>query len=221
MKVLIADDHALIRDGMTHAVSLLRPQAEVIAAQDYTMALQLVDADPDFELVLLDLAMPGMDGLEGLTCLHQRLGDTPIVVISATESSNIVKQALDAGARGYIPKSSPHGVLLMALELVLSGGTYIPPELLDLRDTDSQNLNQPMSDARAKTSNINILTRRQKEVIQLLAQGKTNKQISRELGLSEGTVRSHLNAIYKTLDVSNRTQAGRIAAELGLLDESL
>lgn len=218
MKVLIADDHALIREGMSHALSQLRPDAVMVNAQDYTEALQRVSAETDFDLVLLDLTMPGMDGLEGLVCLQQQLGDVPVVVISATDSPDTVKRVLAAGARGYIPKISPQNVLLMALELVLCGGTYIPPELLDCSDIAASD---PTAATTPTDVNISMLTRRQKEVTQLLAQGKTNKQISRELGLSEGTVRTHLNAIYKTLNVSNRTQAGRVAHELGLLDTSL
>ena len=209
MKVLIADDHPLVRDGIQHALARIGGQIIVLEASDYLTALDTIARTDDLDLVLADLAMPGMERFEGLCRIAKSAGDVPVVVFSASEDPGDVRRAMRCGIRGYIPKSSANAVLLAALKLVLSGGAYVPPNLLDGHST-------PPTNGKADVS---LLTRRQREVIALLAKGKSNKEISRELGLSQGTVRSHLEAIFKALGVTNRTQASHVAREFGLIDD--
>lgn len=218
MKILIADDHALVREGVQSALQNAMPGITVVQAQDYQEALDQTQENSDFDLVLLDLGMPGMDRFDGLRCLYKQCGTTPIVVVSASEDAHDVQTSFECGARGYIPKSSSNEVMIIALKLVLSGGTYVPPEILGL----DGHLNGAAQDSKHELSasdKLRILTRRQREVIELIAQGKTNKELSRILGLSEATVRTHLYAIYKILNVSNRTEAVHIAQGLGLIQD--
>lgn len=209
MKVLIADDHPLVRDGMRHALARISRDVIVLDAPDYPVALKIIDNEEGLDLVLVDLVMPGIENFKGLHRLVERVGNIPVVVLTACEDRNDIRRALQCDVRGYIPKSSSSAVLLAALKLVLSGGAYVPPHLLE-GDLTQQVTGQ---------ADASVLTRRQREVIALLSMGKSNKEISNELGLSTGTVRSHLEAIFKSLDVSNRTQACHVARELGLLDD--
>lgn len=182
---------------------------ELAQAGSLSAAIDCVDKAPEFDLALLDLNMPAMNGIAGLRQFRQRFPGIPVVIVSGSDSSADVQQALDAGAAGYIHKSSAPQVMLSALQLVLAGGVYVPPQALQRDDAEPA--------AAACTNKLGGLTARQTDVLRLLAVGKPNKLIARELGLSEGTVKIHLSTIFRVLDVNNRTEAV-LAAQAMQLD---
>lgn len=208
MNILVVDDHPLFRSGIAALVGELAESARSVEVQSCEEALQLIDAGQTFELMLLDLNLPGMDGMTGLSKLRDAAPATPIVVLSATESSAKIKQAIEAGAKGYIPKSSGREIILNALRLVLSGGVYLPINLMQIA---------PLSRNAVDTANGDGLTHRQQEVLRLMVRGKANKEIGDQLGMAENTVRVHVAAILKYLGVKNRTEAGFAAISRGLI----
>jgi len=212
MQVLLADDHALFREGFSLLLRQLDPDVQVIETGCFEAALACTISRPDIDIALLDLNMPGMNGAEGIARFREQDGDLPVVVISASEDVADIKHLLDAGAAGYIPKSSPSQVMLAALRLVLSGGVYVPVNVLQ----DLDLLDEPAHKSKRAGSQ---MTDRQLQVLRLIVQGKPNKLIARELQLSEGTVKIHLASIYRALDASNRTEAAMAARDLGLLPE--
>jgi DNA-binding NarL/FixJ family response regulator len=211
MEVLIVDDHALIRDALRRVLVQLGREVTVFEAGDCDRAFALIEAQPELELVLLDLNLPGMHGLAALGELRTRYPAVSVVVISAAEDRASVTQALDHGAMGYIPKSSSNEVLASALRLVLSGGIYIPPAILGAAEP----VLQP-GGAKLRPSDLG-LTERQSQILTLLMQGKSNKLICRELDLAESTVKNHVTHVLKTLSVTSRTQAVIAAARIGLV----
>jgi DNA-binding NarL/FixJ family response regulator len=211
MEVLIVDDHALVRDALRRVLEQLGREVTVFEAGDCGRAFALIEAQPELELVLLDLNLPGMHGLAALGELRTRYPAVSVVVISAAEDRASVTQALDHGAMGYIPKSSSNEVLASALRLVLSGGIYIPPAILGAAEP----VLQP-GGAKLRPSDLG-LTERQSQVLTLLMQGKSNKLICRELDLAESTVKNHVTHVLKTLSVTSRTQAVIAAARIGLV----
>lgn len=195
MKILLADDHALFREGVKQLFSRLDSQVLVLEASTGAEVMRLAQNQPDFDLVLLDLAMPGVDGFAGLAAFRVHAPSVPVVVLSGSEDPADMQAALDGGAAGFIPKASASEVILGALRLVLAGGVYVPPGLLS---------GQPGVVSRKQ---LQELTPRQCEVLALLGQGMSNKEIGVTLGLSETTVKQHVSAILKTLRVANRMQA--------------
>jgi DNA-binding NarL/FixJ family response regulator len=200
VKILLTDDHTLFREGMRHVLLQLADDVEVIEAGNFGETLERAAATPDIGLVLLDLAMPGKDGFAALDTLSRLYPLLPIVVLSASESPNDMQRALDAGAMGFIPKAATASVMLNALRLVLAGGIYVPPELVGGRGS-------PMAPA---------LTPRQVDVLARVVEGKSNKVIAAELGLTVATVKAHITSAFKALNVTNRTQAALAAERLGL-----
>jgi DNA-binding NarL/FixJ family response regulator len=192
MDVLLIDDHPLFRAGISSILDGLDATVRIIEAGSCEQALILLEADGEFSLILLDLHLPGMDGMTGLAKLRDASPATPVVVLSATEDSRRIRQAIAAGAKGYIPKSASSQIILSALRLVLSGGVYLPHNVLE-------------SPAPVVTDG--ELTPRQREVLRWLARGKSNKEIADVLGMAENTVRVHVAAILKYLDVRNRAEA--------------
>jgi DNA-binding NarL/FixJ family response regulator len=207
VKILVADDHTLFRDGLRYMLAQLDDDVEILEAKDCAEALALVGSRSDLDLVLLDLAMPGMDGLAGLRALRVRRPSVPVVILSGSEEPADVRQALDRGAMGFIPKSSTSQVMLGALRLVLSGGVYLPPAFLERFQPGRTPTAAPPIEALG-------LTPRQHDVLRLLGRGQSNKEIARVLGLAEGTVKLHISAILRALGVDNRTQAVIVAARL-------
>jgi DNA-binding NarL/FixJ family response regulator len=225
MKVLVVDDHALIRDALRRVLEQLEREVTVFEAGDCGQAFRVIEAQPDLDLVLLDLNLPGMQGLAALTELRTRYPAVSIVVVSAANDRVSVTQALDHGAMGYIPKSSSNELLASALRLVVSGGIYIPPEILGRSEPQMEpgNLESPAPDAggsppRLLPSDLG-LTERQAQILILLMQGKSNKLICRELDVAESTVKNHVTHVLKTLNVTSRTQAVIAAARMGLVLE--
>lgn len=195
MKILLADDHALFRAGVKQLFAALDRRVETMEVANGAEVMRLAKSQPDFDLVLIDLAMPEVDGFAGLAAFRAHAPSVPVVVLSGSEDPVDVQAALDAGASGFIPKSSSSDVILGALRLVLAGGVYVPPEVLVGGGTA------------VSKAQLAALTPRQREVLALLGQGKSNKEIGATLNLSEATVKQHVSAILKTLRVANRMQA--------------
>ena len=220
MKTLLVDDHSLFREGLALLITQGFPQLDLQQAGDIAEAMRQLEAHPDTELLLLDLALPDSAGTSGLIHLREHAPQVTIVVLSADESPEIVLAAIDAGAAGFIPKTARSGVMQQALRTVLAGGVYLPPAvLLAPRDEAADAaavaaaFDPPAPDADAVTG----LTPRQTDVLRLLIEGKPNKLICRELDLAESTVKTHLASIFRRLGASSRTQAVVAAARMGLL----
>jgi DNA-binding NarL/FixJ family response regulator len=215
LKVLVVDDHPLIREALRQVLRALAKDIELLEAGSAPDALAAADKSGGLDLILLDLALPGRDGFEVLRELRERYPSFPVVVLSASDQSEVVMRALDAGAMGFIPKTSSNEVLLGALRLVLSGGVYLPAEVL--RHSPAPVLVSKSAMAAAGVGYRDLgLTERQAQVLALVVQGKPNKIVCRELNLAEGTVKIHVTAILKALGVANRTQAVIAVGKLGL-----
>lgn len=209
IKAVLADDHVLFRDGFALLLQQLESGACCLTCGGLEDALSLLGNNGDTDLLFLDLNMPGMQGADSIEAIHRIYPAMPIIIMSGEESRNQMASLLAAGAAGYIPKSSSPPVMISAIRLVLAGGIYVPSQLLGgttEKYTQPAGENSPMQ-----------LTERQTEVLRLLAAGKPNKTICRELQMSEGTVKSHIYAIYRQLDVVNRTEAALAAQRLHLL----
>ena len=205
MKILLADDHALFRESLSLALlRLSNDEPEILQAEHGEQAINLAQ-DHDLDLILLDLDMPGINGLNAIQTLLSTQPDTPIVMISAHEEISVINKALAKGVKGFIPKTTPAEVTLSALRLVLSGGVYLPPQLMQ----------QPLLETRK--SHDNLLTPRQIEVLKLLQKGVQNKNIAHQLDLSPSTVKVHIRRIFTTLGARNRAEAVNIAIEMGIL----
>jgi DNA-binding NarL/FixJ family response regulator len=210
MKILLADDHPLFREGVKQVLFQLDERMVVVDAQDYPTLFTQTEAHPDVDLALIDLNMPGMPSRSGILEFRYRFPDLPLVILSASESRQDIEQAFSAGALGYIPKSSPSPAILHALNLVLSGGMYVPPLVNQPPPADAP------PPARPVTKPGISLTTRQTEVLHYLLQGMPNKAIARSLNFSEGTVKIHMAAIFRALGVNNRTEAVIAARRAGL-----
>lgn len=207
LRILVADDHALFREGLRLVLLRLGDDVEVVEAGDFPETVAACD-EGAYDLALVDLAMPGMGGISGVRALAERLGDTPIVVVSANEGADSIRRALLAGALGYIPKSLDASALIQALKSVSAGHRYLPPGF------DVAGQKEVANDA----VSIGRLTPRQLDVLNLVAEGWSNKEIARSLGLAEGTVKLHVTALLRALGASNRTQAVSIARTNGLIN---
>lgn len=210
MKILIGDDHLLFREGLCRLLTQLDDQASFVEAGTFDDVLALARDGQDFDLVLLDLQMPGFPGFSGVQEICEAQAGTPVVIVSASEAQADVRAALDAGASGYIPKSSSVKIMLSALNLIFSGGIYVPPAAI-LGDGPGVGGHGAAAagggGAAAGNAGAPSLTQRQRDVLRCLREGKSNKQIAYELGLSEGTVKIHVTAVMRSLGVRNRTQA--------------
>ncbi|GLR81317.1 response regulator [Azospirillum sp. CT11-132] len=207
MKILIGDDHVLFREGLRRLLEQLRDNATFAEASNFDELLDMAASkDEAYDLVLTDLRMPGWPGFSGIGMLRERQPNAKVVVVSASEAQADVREALENGAAGYIPKSSSVKIMLSALDLIFSGGVYVPATVLrEGTEPDHRGAGGviPPTDPQLEQ----LLTQRQREVLDRLREGKSNKQIAHELGLSEGTVKIHMTAIFKSLGVRNRTQA--------------
>jgi len=212
MNVLIADDHALFRQGLRLVLAEFDEDVEAVEAASFTDALARAGDSGPFDLALVDLAMPGMPSFEGIAALTARLPGVPVVVLSASECPEDVAGAIEAGARGYVVKSSRPRVLYHVLPLVLAGEIYVPPVVLGgERDNDAES----RAGARAAAGAVDRLTPRERDVLSHLAAGLSNKEIAQALAIDEGTVKAHLKALLRKLDVANRTQAAILAVRNG------
>jgi DNA-binding NarL/FixJ family response regulator len=205
VRILVIEDHALVREGLLLALRALASKevpAEILGAQDTDEAERALAKNDNFDLVLLDLMLPGTGGIAYLGVIRKRHPHIPVVILSALDDGETVSKAVRQGAAGFVSKSSPTDVLLGALRDVLAGETWIPPEYRD----QSHKRRRPKSVADRFG-----LTKSQMRVLELLAEGKTNREIGELLEVTEGTVKIHVSAIFKALGVSNRSQALLIA----------
>jgi DNA-binding NarL/FixJ family response regulator len=216
MKFLVVDDHALIREAMRGVLRELCGDAPILEAANAAQAIGLIGQHPDLSLILLDNKLPDRDGVELLRELRERHPAISVVMLSAFSDRETVVEALDNGALGYIPKTDSREVLLGALRLILAGGIYIPPGVLARAPAAAapQPEESPAPQRRLAPADLG-LTERQVDVLALMMQGKSNKLICRELDLAEPTVKNHVSAILKALNVTNRTEAVLAVAALG------
>lgn len=215
MKILVVDDHTLIREALRSVLKELKGDATVIEASNSQQAMALLENHGnDLSLIMLDLNLPDRDGFSVLADVRDRYPAVSVVVLSAQQDRSSVVKALDLGALGYIPKSGQRDVMVSALQLVFAGGIYIPPEILTR--TDDVPLSSSPGPTRAKATPAELgLTGRQLDVLALMMQGKSNKAICRVLDLAEPTVKNHVTAILKALKVTNRTEAVIAVGQLG------
>lgn len=216
MKVLIADECPLMREALVNVLAALGPRVDALQADSLGAALAELEAHPDTALALLDLVLA--DGEDALERLHRAHPEIPVVVFFDATDCGTVAAALHAEAMGFIPKRASPEVLLAALRLVLAGQPYVPLEVLRLQSQrrSGGTLSGAPEAERARRAEEVGLTKRQLDVLGLLVQGKSNKAIARELGLSEGTVKTHAAAIFRALRVANRTEAGFAVNRLGI-----
>jgi DNA-binding NarL/FixJ family response regulator len=198
-RVIIVDDHPLFRDAMRQALSESFDGWRVTEAGSLEGLAEALEDSSDTDLVLLDLAMPGVKGLSGLMYLRAQYPEIPVVIVSATEDPGAIRRCLEFGASGFIPKSLPVETIRQAVREVLDGGVWTPPEL-DLEDTSN-------GETAELVSRLATLTPQQVRVLMMLSEGLLNKQIAYKLGVSEATVKAHVSAILQKLGVDSRTQA--------------
>jgi DNA-binding NarL/FixJ family response regulator len=215
MKILLIDDHDLIRQATQGVLKKLRRDAVVLEAANSAEAMARLAENPDTGLILLDLALPDRDGFDVLAELRERYPAAIIVVLSGHQDADKVRRALDLGARGYIPKSAKGDVMINALRLVMSGGTYIPPEILSGGLSSPPQARYAAADNKLASPEAAGLTERQIQVLGLIMQGKNNKTICRTLDLAEPTVKNHVTAILRALEVKSRTEAVVAVIKLG------
>jgi DNA-binding NarL/FixJ family response regulator len=216
VKVLLIDDHGLVRSGLRMMLSDVADNVVVHEAGACAQALH--HADQDFDLVLLDMHMPGINGLEGLRCIKEAWPVSRVVAVSSDENPQLIRSVIESGACGFIPKSSSHEVMVRALQLVMAQGTYLPPQVLGATATPAQQpvTKQVTASEAPVARGVQGMTERQAQVLRLALKGAPNKVIARELDISEGTVKSHLSTVFRLLNVRNRTEALYCVARQGL-----
>ncbi|MDR3468974.1 MAG: response regulator transcription factor [Xanthobacteraceae bacterium] len=213
MKLMVVDDHSIVRDGLAALLEQVSPGTDVIQARDADEGLQLLESHGDFDVVILDLVMPGKDGFEAILAFGSKRPELPVIVLSASEDPDDVRRALANGALGYVPKSASQHVLLSAIKLVMNGDLYVPPLILG----GAGGPNGSSATGRLQDGQKRLLTPRQIEVLRLVCDGDSNREIATTLRLSEKTVKTHITLIFKALNVTNRMQASKAARQAGLI----
>ncbi|MFD2183929.1 response regulator [Rhodoplanes azumiensis] len=205
-RLVIADDHPLFRGAMREAVAGLFEKVEIAEAGSFEQISEILDRGGDVDLILLDLAMPGVRGFSGLLYLRAQYPSVPVVVVSATDDPGVIRRCMDFGAAGYIPKTLGVDVMRQGITAVLQGGLWTPPDI----DLDSS----ADPEASAALARFATLTPQQVRVLMMLSEGLLNKQIAYELSVSEATVKAHVSAILQKLGVESRTQAVIAASKI-------
>jgi DNA-binding NarL/FixJ family response regulator len=203
--IALADDHPIVRAALRAALASLGSDTRFLEASDAASTLAMVGSEPDIDLLLMDLHMPGVEGTATVRAIRERVPQLPVAVVSADEDATMVAELLRLGVCGFIPKSDSANVIVSAVRLILAGGTYVPPRLVNAAGRDLPTAASGGDDDRLG------LTGRQFDVLRLLGQGMSNKLIARELGITEGTVKVHLLAVFRVLNVRNRTAAAMAA----------
>lgn len=196
IRILIVEDHALVREAMAQTLTRLEPGVECVEVSDSEQALARLEESVEWDLVLVDLMLPDLNGFSLLGVLAKRFPDIPAVVVSAMDDATSIRRAMRAGASGFVSKASSGDVLCEAVRTVLNGGVFAPDTT---SDKDKRRNGQSVSERYG-------LTAAQTRVVELLGQGKTNREIADLLGLSEGTVKVHMSAIFRAMNVRNRAQ---------------
>jgi len=205
--IVIADDHALVRGGMDVLVKSVIPNVQTSQSYDFSTTIKLLEELENIDILLLDLLMPGMNSIESIKYICKKWKDLSVIIVSAKEDNNLIKDILQAGAVGYIPKMCSPELMINAIRLVISGGIYIPSSILNISNEFTndfqikQNLNENIDKKKNK------LTKRQKQIINLIRAGKSNQAIALDLDLAIGTIKMHISRIFKQLGVSSRTEA--------------
>lgn len=213
LRLLVVEDHALVREGLVRVLAQVEDGAQVLEAADFESALTVLDDGGEFDLVLLDLALPGIDGFAGLDILRRRYPAMPVVVVSAFDDGPTITRVLNLGASGFIPKAFSGDALVSAVREVLAGNIFRPSGQAGARLDDTTPV--PPIKHGVRPDEIG-LTERQAQVLALIVRGMTNRDIADQLSLTEGTVKIHVTAIFKTLEVSSRTQAMNAVARYGI-----
>ncbi|MDP6573773.1 MAG: response regulator transcription factor [Rhodospirillales bacterium] len=212
MRILLADDHTLIRETLSAFLKILDPEVEVFEAPGLKEADAIAAREPGLDLIVLDLVMPGMDGLSGVRHMVDAYPDVPIVVLSGADGRDNVTNVMNMGARGFIPKTIGSKGLISALQSVLTGNIYVPPVTLK-----SGSASPPAASPEgSQVDPVGKLTPRESQVLALVVEGHQNKQIAWALNLKEITVKVHLQKVFRKLGVSNRTQAATFALQRGI-----
>lgn len=218
MQILVADDHKLVRDGLKPFLHELDSGAEILDASTLAEALDAAAKAPSLGLILLDLMMPGMDGLRGLEAVRKQVPNVPVVIVSGFSSREHVVAAVQAGAAGFIPKTVSGTAMVNALRLVLSGEKYLPSSTF-FEEAAQMPMMMPRAATPTRTGEIpapfDKLSRRESEILALLVEGRTNKEIAIALELQEITIKVHLRNVYRKIGAANRAQAVRIAMSTG------
>jgi DNA-binding NarL/FixJ family response regulator len=201
--ILVADDHPLFREAITRVIASGFANSTLHETEDLESTLALARDNDALDLVLLDLNMPGMNGLGGLIELRNELPALPVVIISAEEDKQIILQAVTYGAMGFITKSSPRDKMLSAITQVLDGNIYLPSDIMCGNSTPKR-MTQEVS---ITPDQIETLTRKQLQVLEHMTHGESNKMIAYHLNIAETTVKAHVSAILRKLGVNNRVQA--------------
>ncbi|HEY1736674.1 MAG TPA: response regulator transcription factor [Methylovirgula sp.] len=204
--IVIADDHPLVRGALRQAVEGAFKDVTVTETSDFDQLIQVLAAQPETDLVLLDLAMPGMHGFSGLIYLRAQYANIPVVVVSANDNRGVMRRCVEIGAAGFIPKTLDLDAMRGAIAAVLAGGLWLPPDLGPATSTDPES-----ADILRRLAS---LTPQQMRVLMMLSEGLLNKQIAFELSVSEATIKAHVSAILQKLRVESRTQAVIAAAKI-------
>ncbi len=197
-RILVIEDHVLVREAISQTLMRLEEGVECVGVKTADEALAELERDPDRDLAVVDLMLPDINGFSLLGILAKRFPELPAIVVSALDDSGSIQRAMKAGASGFVPKSCSSEELLDAIRIVLDGGIYTPKEAVG--GATRRRGGAPVQERFG-------LTTAQARVMELLAQGKTNREIADLLGLSEGTIKVHMSAIFRALNVSNRAQA--------------
>jgi len=211
MHILVADDHTMIRENFRDFLKRVFDDVIVTEADSYQSVLQQLQSNPSIDLAIVDLDMPGMKGSETIKSLVADNPDLPMAVFSGSFKNSIINEVIKFGARGFIPKTEGSQTMKMAIELILNGGTYVPREALMDDPQETQTEETGAEELRA------LLTPRELAVVAELVKGSSNKVIARALDVQDFTIKAHLQAIFKKMDVSNRSQAIIRAMDLGIV----
>ena len=203
-RLVIADDHPLFRGAMREAISGLLEKVDIAEAGTFDDVVELLSSDVD--LVLLDLAMPGVRGFSGLMYMRAQYPSVPVIVVSANDDPTAIRRCMEFGASGFIPKTLGVDTMRAAISRVLGGGVWAPPDVDLSAGSDSE--------AAELIGRMATLTPQQVRVLMMLSEGLLNKQIAYQLGVSEATVKAHVSAILQKLGVESRTQAVIAAAKI-------
>ena len=210
MKVLITDEQSLFRDGLSLRLKQINQDIAILQSSNLVDMQKILSKEPDIDILIVDIDLAELNAAEIINKIKNLAPNTKIVAISSSEDTRNIKKILSCGVKGNIPKRSDSNILSGALKLILDGGTYIPPAMLDngIDYNGSSHISNPLK---------KNLTNRQSQVLDLIAQGKSNKQIAYDMGVSEATVKLHINALLRSLKVNNRTQAVITAQKMGLI----
>jgi DNA-binding NarL/FixJ family response regulator len=216
MRILIVDDHALVRRGLAYVVKEGFPDADVVEAESAASALEVVHEGGDVDLALVDVRMPDLDGLELLRALKGERPEMPVIMLSTYDNAPYVKRALADGAAGYLLKDATPEDLSQAINVAMSGsGNVLSPRVIQNLFEEHEASGREHGSTNGRRGEYS-LTQREHDILALLAEGRSNRDIAQRLYLSEKTVKAHLAAIFRKLGVTNRTQAAMVAVQIGV-----